>query len=87
MRLDRARMLFPTLLMLAADKRLKAQSMAAAIAAREKAVQDRAAASAAYNAHLLETLDGFRGTHLDPNAHHWDEVSARKCKSMFYLAN
>lgn len=48
--------------------------MAAAVAARDKAVQDRAAASAAYNQQLLQTLDGFRGTHLDPNASHWDEV-------------
>lgn len=23
---------------------------------------------------LLETADAFRGVHLDPNAHHWDDV-------------
>lgn len=22
-----------------------------------------------------ESADAFRGVHLDPNAHHWDEVS------------
>jgi len=54
--------------------KLKAQSVAAAVAARDKVVQDRAAASAAYNQQLLQTLDGFRGTHLDPNASHWDEM-------------
>lgn len=24
---------------------------------------------------LLETADAFRGVHLDPNAHHWDDVN------------
>lgn len=24
---------------------------------------------------MSETADAFRGVHLDPNAHHWDEVS------------
>lgn len=43
--------------------------------ARERAIQARAAAAAAANAHLLEGLDAFRGIHLDPNASHWDEVS------------
>ncbi len=23
---------------------------------------------------LSETADAFRGVHLDPNSHHWDEV-------------
>ena len=23
---------------------------------------------------MNETADAFRGVHLDPNAHHWDEV-------------
>lgn len=26
---------------------------------------------------LSETADAFRGVHLDPNAHHWDEVCHR----------
>ncbi|KAG0149063.1 hypothetical protein CROQUDRAFT_131579 [Cronartium quercuum f. sp. fusiforme G11] len=65
---------FPTAQEVANHNKLKAQSMAAAIAARDKASQDRAAASAAYNQQLLQTLDGFRGTHLDPNASHWDEM-------------
>lgn len=42
--------------------------------ARERALQARAAAAAAQNANLLQNLDAFRGVHLDPNAHHWDEV-------------
>ena len=45
------------------------------MAARERAVQARAAAVAATNASLLQGLDAFRGVHLDPNASHWDEVS------------
>jgi hypothetical protein len=44
--------------------------------ARERALQARAAAAAAQNANLLQNLDAFRGVHLDPNAHHWDEVSS-----------
>ncbi|POW11411.1 hypothetical protein PSHT_08398 [Puccinia striiformis] len=65
---------FPTAQEVAQHTKLKAQSIAAAVAARDKVVQDRAAASAAYNQQLLQTLDGFRGTHLDPNASHWDEM-------------
>lgn len=65
---------FPTAQEVAQHTKLKAQSVAAAVAARDKVVQDRAAASAAYNQQLLQTLDGFRGTHLDPNASHWDEM-------------
>jgi hypothetical protein len=41
---------------------------------KERAIAARAAAAAATNAHLLEGLDAFRGTHLDPNASHWDDV-------------
>ena len=41
---------------------------------KDRAVQARAAAAAAANAHLLEGLDAFRGVHLDPNATHWDDV-------------
>ncbi|EGG07940.1 uncharacterized protein MELLADRAFT_105444 [Melampsora larici-populina 98AG31] len=65
---------FPTAQEVANQHKLKAQSVAAANAARDKASLDRAAASAAYNQQLLQTLDGFRGTHLDPNASHWDEM-------------
>ncbi|CAH7675945.1 hypothetical protein PPACK8108_LOCUS11028 [Phakopsora pachyrhizi] len=65
---------FPTAQEVAQHNKLKAQSLAAANAAREKAIQERAAASAAFNQQLLQTLDGFRGTHLDPNASHWDEM-------------
>lgn len=45
--------------------------------ARERAIQARAVAAAATNAHLLEGLDAFRGLHLDPNVAHWDDVSGR----------
>ncbi len=31
-------------------------------------------ASAAHKQARLEEADTFRGVHLDPNAHHWDEV-------------
>lgn len=72
--LDNLTIDFPTAQEVAQHTKLKAQSIAAAVAARDKAVQDRAAASAAYNQQLLQTLDGFRGTHLDPNASHWDEM-------------
>lgn len=51
--------------------------------ARERAEQARAALAAAKNAHLLEELDAFRGKHLDPNAHHWDEV--RSSRAMFLI--
>ncbi|MBW0487136.1 hypothetical protein O181_026851 [Austropuccinia psidii MF-1] len=71
---DNLSMDFPTAQEVAQHTKMKAQSMAAAIAARDKANQERAAASAAYNQQLLQTLDGFRGTHLDPNASHWDEM-------------
>jgi hypothetical protein len=26
---------------------------------------------------LSQTADAFRGVHLDPNAHHWDDVRIR----------
>ena len=28
---------------------------------------------------MSETADAFRGVHLDPNAHHWDDVSSFIC--------
>lgn len=57
-------------------KTLRAAALAEQIQARDRAIQARAAAAAAANAHLLEGLDAFRGVHLDPNASHWDEVSS-----------
>lgn len=33
------------------------------------------AATAASKQARAEEADTFRGVHLDPNAHHWDEVS------------
>jgi serine/arginine repetitive matrix protein 2 len=33
-----------------------------------------AEAIAAHNQARMEEADTFRGVHLDPNAHHWDEV-------------
>ena len=35
-----------------------------------------AAHKQAVMAELMAEEDTFRGVHLDPNAHHWDEVSA-----------
>ncbi|KAK4050536.1 hypothetical protein OIO90_005003 [Microbotryomycetes sp. JL221] len=60
---------FPTAAEAARAKDARAQAIAEQMAAKEKALQARAAA----NAHLLEQLDTFRGVHLDPNAAHWDE--------------
>ena len=49
----------------------------AAKEAKDKSSKLAAAeAAAAYRKHLLEDLDAFRGTHLDPNANHWDEVGS-----------
>jgi serine/arginine repetitive matrix protein 2 len=31
--------------------------------------------AAAHKQARMEEADTFRGVHLDPNAHHWDEVS------------
>jgi hypothetical protein len=56
-------------------KNLRAQAIIEQMQSRDRAVQARAAAAAAANAHLLEGLDAFRGVHLDPNASHWDEVT------------
>jgi isopenicillin N synthase-like dioxygenase len=36
--------------------------------------QKAAAAEAAAEAAQKESADAFRGLHLDPKAHHWDEV-------------
>lgn len=60
---------FPT----AAEAANEKQRRAAALAAKQKLIEERAAAAAAKNAELLQNLDAFRGIHLDPNAHHWDE--------------
>jgi len=43
------------------ERRVNAQAAKEAAAEKSQAV-------------LLE-LDAFRGVHLDPNAHHWDDVS------------
>ena len=46
--------------------------------ASDKNAQPDAAAAAhkqAVMAELIAEEDTFRGVHLDPNAHHWDEVS------------
>lgn len=68
---------------LSSAKELRAQAMMEQMQARERAEQARAALAAAKNAHLLEELDAFRGKHLDPNAHHWDEV--RSSRAMFLI--
>lgn len=47
-------------------------------AVRLAKIADMKAASEAVEAQkqaMSETADAFRGVHLDPNAHHWDEVS------------
>ncbi|KAK4705177.1 uncharacterized protein P7C70_g1040, partial [Phenoliferia sp. Uapishka_3] len=54
-------------------KNFRAQALLEQMQSRDRAVQARAAAAAAANAHLLEGLDAFRGVHLDPNASHWDD--------------
>ncbi|GAA5885055.1 hypothetical protein JCM6882_007211 [Rhodosporidiobolus microsporus] len=64
---------FPTAAEAAHAKEARARAVMEQMQARERAMQARAAAAAAQNAHLLEGLDAFRGVHLDPNAAHWDE--------------
>ncbi|GAA5828987.1 hypothetical protein JCM11251_004089 [Rhodosporidiobolus azoricus] len=64
---------FPTAAEAAHAKEARARALMEQVQARERALQARAAAAAAQNAHLLEGLDAFRGVHLDPNASHWDE--------------
>lgn len=46
------------------------------VATRKPPIVDQAkpAVDAAANQARLEEADTFRGVHLDPNAHHWDEV-------------
>lgn len=48
----------------------------AKVAARKPPIVDQAkpAVDAAANQARLEEADTFRGVHLDPNAHHWDEM-------------
>ncbi|KAM0751696.1 hypothetical protein T439DRAFT_216724 [Meredithblackwellia eburnea MCA 4105] len=65
---------FPTAQEAANAKALRAQRLLEQMQSRDRAIQARAAAAAAANAHLLEGLDAFRGVHLDPNASHWDEM-------------
>lgn len=36
--------------------------------------REAAEAAAANKQARMEEADTFRGVHLDPNAHHWDEV-------------
>ncbi|GAA6062688.1 hypothetical protein JCM10212_004746 [Sporobolomyces blumeae] len=64
---------FPTAAEAAHAKEARARAIAEQMQARERAMQARAAAAAAREANLLQNLDAFRGVHLDPNAHHWDE--------------
>ncbi|GAA5924776.1 uncharacterized protein JCM15063_005729 [Sporobolomyces koalae] len=64
---------FPTAAEAAHAKEARAKAVLEQMQARERAIQARAAAAAAQNANLLQNLDAFRGVHLDPNAHHWDE--------------
>ena len=45
---------------------------------RQQAAETKAASDAldAQRQAMSETADAFRGVHLDPNAHHWDDVCA-----------
>jgi hypothetical protein len=45
-------------------------------AALKEATAQEAASAAANKQARMEEADTFRGVHLDPNAHHWDEVRA-----------
>ncbi|KAF7339937.1 hypothetical protein MVEN_01911300 [Mycena venus] len=50
---------------------------AAEVAAAPRKLRERELASAAANKQArMEEADTFRGVHLDPNAHHWDEMDA-----------
>ncbi|KAL8291707.1 hypothetical protein RQP46_001965 [Phenoliferia psychrophenolica] len=64
---------FPTAAEAANAKTLRAAALLEQMQSKDRAIQARAAAQAAANAHLLEGLDAFRGVHLDPNASHWDD--------------
>jgi serine/arginine repetitive matrix protein 2 len=51
----------------------RSQSATGAIA-RSRAQELEAIAQAEKKQAMMQQADAFRGVHLDPNAHHWDEV-------------
>ena len=46
------------------------------LSAKKEATQAVTAQKEAIAAELTAEADTFRGVHLDPNAHHWDEVGS-----------
>jgi hypothetical protein len=57
----------------AAPRKLKPTQADRNLASKEAAALEMASAAANKQARM-EEADTFRGVHLDPNAHHWDEV-------------
>ncbi|KAF7339746.1 hypothetical protein MSAN_02190100 [Mycena sanguinolenta] len=66
---------FPTAAEVAAAPRKTKPSLADRNMAKEPTAQELASAAANKLARM-EQADTFRGVHLDPNAHHWDEMDA-----------
>ncbi|KAF8213410.1 hypothetical protein K438DRAFT_1803939 [Mycena galopus ATCC 62051] len=59
----------------AAPRKTKPTQADRNLAAKEATAQELASAAANKQARM-EEADTFRGVHLDPNAHHWDEMDA-----------
>ncbi|KAF7319989.1 hypothetical protein MKEN_00782800 [Mycena kentingensis (nom. inval.)] len=65
---------FPTAAEVAAAPRKTRPTLADRNAASKEAVAAMELAAAANKQARMEEADTFRGVHLDPNAHHWDEM-------------
>ena len=50
---------------------------------KPKADEPKEDAAALSRQARLEEADTFRGVHLDPNAHHWDEVRFLEAYNIF----
>ncbi|KAJ7357036.1 hypothetical protein DFH08DRAFT_771393 [Mycena albidolilacea] len=67
---------FPTAAEVAAAPRKTKPTQADRNAALKEATAQELASAAANKQARAEEADTFRGVHLDPNAHHWDEMDA-----------
>ncbi|KAJ7071535.1 hypothetical protein C8F01DRAFT_439702 [Mycena amicta] len=69
-----SQMEFPTAAEVAAAPRKSKPTLADRNAASKEATAAKELAAAASKQARMEEADTFRGVHLDPNAHHWDEM-------------
>ncbi|KAJ7275367.1 hypothetical protein B0H12DRAFT_1319136 [Mycena haematopus] len=67
---------FPTAAEVAAAPRKTKPTLADRNMAAKEATAQELASAAANKQARMEEADTFRGVHLDPNAHHWDEMDA-----------